>query len=343
MPLSLLIRSLAASSSLISGRLVLEGHRGVVARPGDHPRAARGVLELHPQVVERAVRLEVGGLERQHVGDAGAAQHLPHGGREVVVVLEQLAAGALGHVEQRFAAVRPAGTLLAAGAQAADVHRLDHAVGAAERLEHLLDGVQRVAAAEPVVRAGGVGGGDDPPLVAGVEADTLRRPPRSPDRCSTCRRPARRRTPRRGRPRTCAPRPPPSGGRGRRTSGSGASTCCSWALRSACSALAAKAASVSMRASSVFARTSLRVADALNCGWLKLAHQGLGIDQLQRVGRAVGQLRRPQGVDGGGDLPAVGGEAENQVAAPAACCRWRPTPGRSDGGCRPPSGPLPEP
>ena len=107
----------------------------------------------------------------------------------------------LAMLNRRVLAAGRAVALVAAGAQAADVDRLDDAVGAAELLEHLLDRVLRPGVAE--LRPSGVGAASD-------SARRRRRCSRhlgSAPRCVDVPGSASCRTPRRGRPRTCAPRP----------------------------------------------------------------------------------------------------------------------------------------
>src|SRR6185503_2829827 len=70
--------------------------------------------------------------------DLGAIEHAAQLGAEIVGVAVELAAGLVGDVEEDLLAVGAAAAarLLDVGAQAADVDRLHHAIGAAEALEH---------------------------------------------------------------------------------------------------------------------------------------------------------------------------------------------------------------
>ncbi len=115
------------------------GPRRVVADAVGETRT--GQPGLDPEPVIGAVGLEVGALESKQVGDGRALQHPVELVAEVVGVLEQLAAGLVGEVEEGLlAGHRRRIRGVALGAQAADVDGLDDAVGAPELLEHAVDG-----------------------------------------------------------------------------------------------------------------------------------------------------------------------------------------------------------
>ncbi len=134
---------------------LVEGARGVVARAVGQPRSRRQ-LRLHLQPVVGAVGLEIGALEGEQVGDAGPLEHPVERVAQVVGVLEQLAARLVGHHEEGPLAARPR-LLVVARPQPSDVDRLDHAVGAAELVEHPVDVPLQAGVAEALVAVHEVG------------------------------------------------------------------------------------------------------------------------------------------------------------------------------------------
>ncbi len=150
----------AGGGELALERVALgERARRVVARPVDDPHAAV-VLHLDAERVVLAVGGQALGLEGEDVGDARPLEQASHRRPEVVGVVEELAAGLVGHHEQAVLAAGVLDALVAAGGEAADVDALDRAVGAAELLEHAGQVARGLGVAEAVL-------GVDQPVLAG--------------------------------------------------------------------------------------------------------------------------------------------------------------------------------
>ncbi len=155
---------------------ILERPRREVALAMGQP-SSRRQLRLDLQTVVGAVGLEVRTLEGEQVGDAGLLEHLVEGIAQIVGVLEQVPPGLVGDVEEARLAVR-AGLLVGAGPQPADVDRVDHAVGAAEHLQHPAEVVLHGGVAVALVVVHVIGLPEDHPVVVhqrvrvgGVAAD----------------------------------------------------------------------------------------------------------------------------------------------------------------------------
>ncbi len=136
--------------SLRGAALPVGARRVVALAVGDLRSPGRGAaLERHPQGMIGAVGLQALRLNAQHVGEAAFRQHLAHRRAQVVEVAVELAAGVVRHDEERALARRARQSLVPLRPQAADVHRLDDAVGAPELLHQLLEhvGAARVAVA----------------------------------------------------------------------------------------------------------------------------------------------------------------------------------------------------